>query len=426
MKKVYLEVYGCSSNQGDYEIALGLLKKANYKITNEKESDINIIFTCSVKIPTINKILHRIKEFTKTKKPLIVAGCLPLTRKKLIEKINKNASLVSPDNVDKIVKVVKKALNGKRVELLSERKKPKINLPRCRKNSLVGIVHIGRGCLSNCSYCNEPYKGKLFSYPIEEIVKEVKNALEDGCKEIWLTSLDTGCYGFDINTNLNELLEKICRIEKKFFVRIGMMNPKYLKIIGKGLMKVIENEKIFKFLHLPLQSGSNKVLKIMNRGYRVEDFVRYVKKIRKKFPYLTLSTDLIVGHPGENEKDFKKSLKVVKEIEADIVNISKFGMHPKTLAAKMEKISDEEIKRRSRILSQLVKEVSLKRNKKWIGWKGEALIDEVGKNNTLVARNFAYKPIVLRANKKFFGNFVEVEIKNVKETYLIGKIVTNL
>ena len=423
MKKVYVEVYGCSSNQGDYEIALGLLKKANYEIVNEKDSDINIIFTCSVKTPTINKILYRIKELTKTRKPLVIAGCLPLTRKRLIEKINKNASLISPDNVDGIVKVVKETLNEKKVELLDEKRKPKVNLPRCRKNPLIGIVHIGRGCLSNCSYCNEPYRGKLFSYSIKEIVKEVKNALNDGCKEIWLTSLDTGCYGFDINTNLNELLEKICKLKKKFFVRIGMMNPKYLEIIGKDLMKIVENEKIFKFLHLPLQSGSNKMLKIMNRGYKVENFVRYVKKIRKKFPFLTLSTDLIVGHPGEEDKDFKKSLKIIKEIEADIVNVSKFGAHPSTLAVKMEKISNEVIKRRSKILSEIVKKVSLKRNKKWIGWEGEALIDEIGKNNTLVARNFAYKPIVLKADKKLFGKFVKVKIKNAMETYLIGEIL---
>ena len=423
MKKVYAEVYGCSSNQADYEIALGLLKKANYEIVGEKEADINLIFTCSVKTPTINKILYRIKELTKTRKPLVIAGCLPLTRKRLIEKINKNASLISPDNVDEIVRVVKESLNGRKVELLDEKKKPKVNLPRCRKNPLIGIVQIGRGCLSNCSYCNEPYRGKLFSYPINEIVKEVKNALNEGCKEIWLTSLDTGCYGFDIDTNLNELLEAICKIDKKFFVRIGMMNPKYLKIIGKGLMELMENEKIFKFLHLPLQSGSNKVLKLMNRGYRVENFVRWVKKFRKKFPFLTLSTDLIVGHPGEEDKDFKKSLKIIEEIEADIVNVSKFGAHPNTLAVKMEKIANEIIKRRSKILSEEVKKVSLERNKKWIGWGGEALIDEIGKNNTLVARNFAYKPIVLKADKKLFGKFVKVKIKNARKTYLIGEIV---
>lgn len=421
MKKIYLEVYGCSSNKADYEIALGLLSGSFQIVKNEKNSDLNIIFTCSVKIPTVNKILYRIRKLTELGKPLVVGGCLPLTRKKEIERINPKASLISPDNIFEISKVVNYASKGKKIELIGERKEPKFNLPRCRINPIIGIVQIGRGCLSNCSFCVEPYKGKLFSYPINCILKEIENTLKNGCREIWLTSLDTGCYGFDMNTSLVELLERVCEIDEKFFVRVGMMNPKYLRIIGKDLLKIFENEKIFKFLHLPLQSGSNRILKLMNRDYKVEEFVKWVKKFRKKFPLLTLATDLIVGFPGEREKDFKKSLKVIERIEADIVNVSKFGVHPGTLAEKMEKVPGDIVKERSKLASELVKEISLKRNEKWKNWEGEILIDEIGKRSTFVGRNFAYKPIVVEG-ENIFGKFVRVRILNFKQTYLIGKL----
>lgn len=424
MAKVYLEFYGCSSNKADYEIAAGLLKESGFAISSAPEnSDISIIFTCSVKIPTVNKILYRIEELTKLDKSLVIAGCLPLTRRRFIEKINPNASLVSPDNVEKIVEVVEKTLEGRRVVFLQEYKKPKTGLPRCRANEIIGIVQIARGCLSDCSFCGEPYKGKLFSYPIEDAVSEVKAALEGGCKEIWLTSLDNSCYGLDIGTNICELLDKISEIEGKFFVRVGMMNPQHFKKIGvNNLINSIGSQKFFKFLHLPLQSGSNKILRLMNRDYSSAEFLGIVKKIRRRYPFLSLATDVIVGHPGEGEKDFEKTLKVLEKVEPDVVNISKFAAHPGTRAEKMEKVPADVIKQRSKIASELVKEISLKRNEKWMGWEGEVLIDEIGKWDTMVGRNFAYKPIVVK-EKNIFGKFIKVRVVDFKTTYLVGEII---
>jgi MiaB-like tRNA modifying enzyme len=424
MAKVYLEFYGCSSNKADYEIATGLLKESGFTISSTPEnSDILVIFTCSVKIPTVNKILYRIKKLTELNKPILIAGCLPLTRRKIIEKINPNASLVSPDNVEKIAEVVKETLNGNKIALLREYKKPKSGLPRCRVNKIIGIAQIARGCLSNCSFCGEPYKGNLFSYPIENIVNEVGTALEDGCKEIWLTSLDNSCYGFDIGTNICELLNEISKIEGKFFVRIGMMNPQHFKKIGvNNLINSIKDEKFFKFLHLPLQSGSNKVLRLMNRDYDSTDFINLVEKIRREYPFLNLATDIIVGHPGEDEKDFEKTLRMLEKVEPDVVNVSKFAAHPGTQAEKMEKIPGNVIKHRSKIASELVKKISLKRNEKWVGWEGEVLIDEIGKGNTLVGRNFAYKPIVVK-EKSILGKFVEVKVVDFEATHLIGEVI---
>jgi MiaB-like tRNA modifying enzyme len=422
MAKVYLSVYGCSANLADFEIASGLLKEAGFEIVKSaEEADLNIIFTCVVKQQTFNKMVHKIKELTRLKKPLIVAGCLARTDFRLVEKINPKASILSPDNTPRIVEVANSALQGKKLVLVEDSKTIKLNLPRCRKNPLIGVIQIARGCTSNCSYCYEPYRSKLFSYPIEEIVKEVKKAVSEGCKEIWLTSLDNGCYGFDFGSNLAKLLEEICKIEGKFFVRVGMMNPLHVKKILDDLIKAYENEKIFKFLHLPLQSGSNRILGLMKRGYSSEDFLEIVERFRKAFPEMSLSTDIIVGFPSETEEDFELTLKLIKKVRPSVVNISKFGARPGTEAKKMKQLDAKKINERSFLLSKIVKEISLKENEKWIGWKGEVLVDEVGKRNSFVGRNFAYKPIVLKAEEKILGNFVEVEVKDARENFLVGE-----
>jgi len=422
MAKIYREVFGCSANVADYEIASGLLKKAGFEFTDcPKDSDLNIIFTCTVKVPTIQRMVFRIKELTKSSKPLIIAGCLPKANKKLVEKINSEACLLAPDQVEKIVDVARAALEIKKLAFLGDLKKPKLDLPRCRKNPIIGITQIGRGCLSNCSFCTEPYKGKLFSYPSDSIIKDVRKALEKGCKEIWLTSLDDGCYGFDLGTNLAELLNKISGLNEKFFVRVGMANPSHIKKILDELIQAYQNKKIFKFLHLPVQSGSNRILELMKRGYMIKDFLEIVKKFREKIPELTLATDIIIGFPSETEEDFRKTIELIDKIKPDVVNLSKFGAMPRTEAAKMRQLDVKNISERSIFLANLIKEITLEKNKKWVGWEGEILIDEKGKADTWIGRNFAYKPIVIQSPENLFGKFCEVKISDATTNFLTSK-----
>ena len=422
MFKIFALVFGCPSNIADYEIALGLLKGAGFGIAkSQEEADLNIIFTCVVKEQTFQKMIFKIKEFTKIKKPLIVAGCMAKNDSKLIERINPNASIITPDNIEKIVDAVNIAMKGKKVLFIEDSNKPKLNLPRCRKNPFIGIVQISKGCLSNCSYCYEPYRGKFFSYPLSEIVEEVKSAIESGCKEVWITSLDNGCYGFDIGLDLADLLNEVCKINEKFFVRVGMMNPLHIKKFLNKLIEAYQNEKIFKFIHIPVQSGSNKILKLMRRGYKARDFIQIVKKFRKKIPLITISTDIIVGFPYESERDFKSTIQLIEKTKPDMVNISKFGARFGTEAAKMEQLNRKVVNERSSFLTNLVRKISLENNEKWVGWEGEIFVDEIGKNNSLVGRNFAYKPVVIKANN-LLGKFVNVEIFDVSSSCLFGKI----
>jgi len=420
MKKVFSEQYGCSSSLSDYEIMLGLLKKNGFKIVNNpKDSDLNIIVTCSVKVPTTQRMIYRIKELTDLKKHLIVAGCMTKTERQVIEKINPRASLISPDCIEKIIEVADYVMKGKKIVAVDDLNKPKLNLPRCRKNSVIGVVQIARGCVSNCAFCIEPYKGKLFSYPIKNIVDDVKLSLEEGCKEIWLTSLDCGCYGFDNSTNLPELLNSVSNIPGKFFVRVGMSNPLHVKKILNELIESYKNEKMFKFLHLPIQSFSDNVLKLMKRNYDTETVKEIIEKFYREIPQLTFSTDIIVGFPDEDENDFEMSYKFIEKYKPDIVNISKFGAHK---SLKLKQLPENIVEKRSKKLFELVKRISLEKNQKWIGCEGEIIVDERGRDNKLVGRNFAYKPVVIENKRNIFGKFVKVKIIEAKTNYLVGKI----
>ena len=357
MAKIFGSVYGCPSNIADCEMALGLLKEAGFEtIGSSEEADLNLIFTCIVKTPTEQRIITLIKKLTDTRKPLVVAGCMTKTSQRAIEKINPDASLVGPDSIEHIVDVVRAALSGKKVIFVNDERKIKPGLPRVRKKENVGIVPISIGCLSNCSYCAVKLaRGKLKSYPIENIVQDVERLLSDGCKEIWLTSQDNGCYGVDIRTTLTELLKAVCWIDGDFKIRVGMMNPTHIKTFLDELIAAYKNEKVMKFLHIPAQSGSDKVLRAMKRGYAVADFEKTAMRFKKEIPDLFLSTDIIVGFPDESEEDFQATVELLKRTKPDKVNISKFGVRPGTDAAKMRQLDVETVNHRSKVLHNLMK-----------------------------------------------------------------------
>lgn len=354
--RIHASVYGCPSNIADYEIALGLLKEAGFEIVDSpQKADLNIIFTCIVKTPTEHRMIREIQRLTKTGKPLIVAGCMPKTSQIVIEKINPGASLVGPDSIEHIVDVARAAFECKKVIFTGDERKPKLGLLRMRKRNGVGIVPISIGCLSNCSYCIVKFaRGRLKSYTIDKIVEEVQDSVSAGCKEIWLSSQDNGCYGLDIGTNLSVLLKEVCAIPSDFKIRVGMMNPMHIKNFLDDLIEAYTNEKIMKFLHLPVQSGSDRILRLMKRGHTAEGFENIVEQFRKEIPDLFLSTDIIVGFPTETEEDFQKTVELLKRVKPNKVNISKFGVRYRTEAAEMEQLDIKTINERSRELYGII------------------------------------------------------------------------
>ncbi|HLE07583.1 MAG TPA: tRNA (N(6)-L-threonylcarbamoyladenosine(37)-C(2))-methylthiotransferase [archaeon] len=424
-QKIFLETYGCSANQAESEAMAGLLAKENFQIVkNENEADTILLNTCYVKHVTEQKILHRLRKLNGSKK-IIVAGCMAQPGKEKILKASPNASLLSTHNIDKVVEIAQKTFSGGRVEFLEKSELEKPLLPKIRFNPIVNIVQILDGCNSRCTFCaTKLAKGNTKSFSQGAIVKDVKNSLKQGCREVWLTSQDNAVYGSDRSAfSLPELLKNVCSIQGNFRVRNGMANPDGILKILPQLIKAYKSEKIYKFLHLPIQSGNDRVLARMNRHYTVSQFQKIVSAFRKEFPQITIWTDIIVGFPEETEKQFEDTLKVLEKIKFDYVNISAYGHRGGTAAAKMKKVPTEIVKDRTRAATELCDRISAEKNKAWIRWSGEILVSEKGKSaGQFIGRNFAYRPVLIEIEKNLLGEFVDAKISGVENKHLVGKV----
>ena len=420
MAKIFVEAYGCSASFSDSEMISGLILNGGHTLVgNSSESDLNIIVTCSVKDATANKMIHRIKSLKS--KPLVVAGCLPKAEQSTVEKFSKNASMLGPNSIGKTLQIIDTTLRGTKQILLEDSDISKVGLPKVRLNPVVGIVEIASGCMSECTFCQTKLsKGDLQSYRIGDIVRQIETEIHDGCKEIWLTSTDNGCYGFDIGTDLPTLIQTVADIPHEFKIRVGMMNPMYMIRIKEKLIESFENDKVYKFLHIPVQSGSNKVLNDMKRGHTAETFKDIVRRTKEKFLDFTISTDIIVGFPSETKEDFEKTIDMLKETRPDIVNLSKYSARPGTEASEMVQIDSSEMKKRSKTIFDLINKISLENNQKWIGWQGEVLFDEKTEEG-IKGRNFAYKSIFVN-EKVEIGQKDIVEITGITKHSLLGKI----
>jgi MiaB-like tRNA modifying enzyme len=422
MAKIFVEAYGCSASFADSEMISGLILNGGHTLAdNSSESDLNIIVTCSVKDATANKMIHRIKSLNS--KPLVVAGCFPKAEKSTVEKFAENASLLGPNSLGKTLQIIDSTLNGRKQISLEDSDLSKVGLPKVRLNPVVGIVEIASGCMSECTFCQTKLsKGDLSSYRLGDIVRQVQTEIKEGCKEVWLTSTDNGCYGFDIGTDLPSLVNAVVEIPDDFMIRVGMMNPMYMPRIKEALIESFNNDKVFKFLHIPVQSGSDKVLHDMKRGHTVNTFREIVKRAKERFGNFTISTDVIVGFPSETEEDFQKTVNLLGETKPDVVNLSKYSARPGTEAAEWKQIDVAEVKKRSKIIFEQISKISMENNKKWIGWTGKVLFDEKI-DEGIKGRNFAYKPVFVR-NAVDIGQSHIVEITDVTVNSLLGKIVS--
>jgi threonylcarbamoyladenosine tRNA methylthiotransferase CDKAL1 len=431
-KKVWVEAFGCSANIADAEIIKGILYSNGYDLTSSrKNSDINILVTCAVKDATEHKMISRIKKYSK-EKPLVVAGCLPKTSKKLVESFSPDSSLLGPQSLDKTLDVVDASLSGKKVVALENSMATKVNLPRIRLNPVVSIIEISSGCLSECSFCQTKLaKGTLKSYRIGEVVRQMEADVVADCKEFWLTSTDNGCYGLDLKTDLVELLEICSKVEGEFKIRVGMMNPMYIpKFLDRLISIYRNNEKIFKFLHIPVQSGSERILRKMKRGHTTKIFLDVVKEFRKKIPEMTIATDIITGFPSETESDFEQTLSLIEETQADVVNSSRYSARPGTVASKYPKLDMNIIKDRSVRLHEVIKKTTLRRNRNWYGWKGKILIDELLDDDKIQGRNYAYRPVIIDSkglkkldSKRSLGDYLSVKVVEISNYSLLGELI---
>ncbi len=405
--RVWIEAYGCSANMADSQAIAGALSANGFEIANLNEDhDLNVIVTCSVKDTTEHKMMSRIKALSMSGKPLIIAGCLAKTETDKLQRQFSGASFLGPRSLTKTVSCAKAAIMGiQSIELEDVDGQEKLNIPRMRINPVVSIIQIAIGCLSECSFCQTKLaKGQITSYRIGDIMHAIKEDTREGCQEIWLSSTDNGCYGFDIGTDIIELLRKCSLLPEDFRIRIGMMNPMYLGFLKDRLIQLLEeSNKIYRFLHIPVQSGSERILRSMKRGHTAKMYKDIVKSFRDRFCDVTIGTDIIVGFPGESEEDFEDTLDLITYSKPDIVNCSRYAARPGTSATLLEGRLDTKIaKDRSSRIHELAKKVSRERNMKWVGWEGSIIIDEVSRD-FFQGRNYAYKPIFIRKGESDIG-----------------------
>ncbi len=424
---VFIRNFGCSSNTSDGEVMAGCLAKAGYPIADiEAEADVLIFNTCAVKGPTENRIINAIKQAPKNKK-IVITGCLPkISFERLMQEARFDA-VVGPAVGKQIVDVVARVLAGEKVvDISAVQQLPSLHLPHKPSSPVVSIVPINFGCLGSCSYCCVVHaRGHLRSYGVSEVSCRVQEDLALGAKEFWVTSQDTACYGRDIKTNLAQLLTRLTALPGFFQIRVGMMTPNMVVDMQGQLIEAFGSSKVFKFLHLPVQSGDDGVLRGMRRFYTAGEFLQIAGAFRAAYKDLTLATDVIVGFPGETEEAFENTLELMRQVKPDVTNVSKFFARPKTPAWDMREglVGKEETKRRSGVAADLARQLSAERNLRWVGWRGEVLIDERGKvEGTWVGRNFAYKPVAVESGEDLLGKTVRVEVLEACGTYLRGKI----
>ncbi|MEM0001528.1 MAG: tRNA (N(6)-L-threonylcarbamoyladenosine(37)-C(2))-methylthiotransferase [Desulfurococcaceae archaeon] len=415
--KVYIETYGCALNKSDEALMKTKLEERGHRVVNSiDEADVIILNTCVVRLDTEYRMLHRIKELRnyceRTGRRLIIAGCMSKTHPYTISLIAPEASLISPQNADKVYLAVE---NSNRVLLLEGRRtRDAIGLTT---GSSVVPIPIQEGCLSNCSFCITKHaRRELVSHSIEAIVNIVKKAVREGAVEIELTGMDLGAYGVDLyrRRSLPALLERITKdVEGNYMLRVGMINPEHMVEIMDDLVNIIKNSRrIYKFLHIPLQSGSNKLLKLMNRKYTVDDYREIVREIKKHIPDVSIATDIIIGHPGEDEEDFEETLKIIRELEFERVHLAGYSIRPLTLSASMPQINTAAKKERLKKALDVIIEVGLKVRKKYLNRIVNGFVTE--RTNTWIARLDNYIPIVIKNNIGLnYGEWVNIHVDEI-------------
>ena len=421
-RRIYLETHGCTMNRADSEAMLRILKESGFERTNfPEEADLIVLNTCNVKQPTEQRMLSRARALSLLNKPLIITGCMAATQPALLRRYAD--ALIGPKSIGVIADVAKEVLKGKRgKEVFEDLSLNKAEIGRVPLSKVSAVIPVAEGCLGQCTYCITRFaRGRLRSYPPDSILRAMRSRINEGFKEIYLTAQDIGVYGWDIGTNIAKLLVGIRGIEGKFRVRVGMMNPRGVKTMVDELLESFSDVRIYKFFHIPVQSGSDRVLKLMKRGYGVKDFLEIVRCIRGKYLISTIATDIIIGFPGETEGDFEQTLSLIREVKPEVVNISKFGPRPGTEAAEMKKLPTRIIKERSRIVSELCAEMKLKRNEQLVGKEFEVLVTEKYKEKAQGRTDF-YRPVLLE-QKVELGSFYRVEIVDARSNYLIGRVI---
>ncbi len=421
-KTYYIATFGCALNKADSLIIDYLLQNHGMKkVESPSVADVVIVNTCTVKGATERKIIHYLDRLQQNAKRFVIAGCMAYNRS-FLERRYGQVKIYSPSEVTKVLEIVKE----KAKVSVSE----KYELPIVSSERIVQIP-ANDGCTSKCTFCaTKLARPVLRSYNIERIIQNVRNAVFSGAFEVQLTSQDLGAYGLDRGTDLIKLLESLSGIAGSYMIRLGMMNPVHLKRFYTELPQFLNRSDLpmggpssrapfYRFLHIPIQSGSDRVLRHMQRGNTAEEFIEMINYLRKNIEDMAVSTDVIVAYPIEDETDFELTRELLKKVMPEVVNVSRYSPMKGTVAASLRQIDSRTAAVRSREMSELVREIARDARKKYLKKRVKVFVTE--KNKTLTGRMLNYLQVALPEIKMDkLGRVIDVKIDGLQGSTLIG------
>ncbi len=436
MKNVYIDTLGCQMNKYDSERILGMLSHFDYIETdNEYDADLLIVNTCAIRQLSADKAYSRLGNWGRIKKErkaqgkstkIVIAGCVAqLEGENLLKKFPYLDLVMGPQNIYKLPDLLKK-IEQQRLCSIEDYPLQEKDYDIKRAKTVNAWLSIMEGCNNFCSYCVVPYtRGRERSREINSILKEAKEIISKGYKEITLLGQNVDSYGKNLENkpNFATLLKELDKLEGNFRIRFTSSYP--TDITDEVIETVKNASKICECFHIPMQSGNNRVLKAMNRRYNVEQYKEIVEKIRNNIKDVTITSDFIAGFPGETEEEFMDTIKAIDELQLDYSNTAAYSPRPITKAGKMTDlfIDEKTKKKRLSILNEKVKSAHLKSNEKYIGKTMEVLIDGI-KDGIFQGRTRNNKVVHLTDNKKYeIGEFVNVEIERVSTWCCFGKSI---
>ncbi len=433
MNKTYhIITIGCQMNLVDSERLAAFLDEKGFKLHQDiMKANIAIINTCGVRQSAEDRVYGLVNQIKKRNRKaiIVVTGCLSRRKdvqRRLAERVDIFMPINEMPNLPKLLagRELKPKLSLDEVRLLQGEKYLTI-LPK-HQSSFSAFVPIGNGCNNFCSYCVVPYaRGREVYRPAKDVIKEVKALVKKGYKEITLIAQNVNSYN-DKSYDFPKLLKEVVQIPGKFWIRFSSSHPKDM---SADLIKTIgSSDKVCSHLHLAVQSGDDGILKAMNRKYTAKHYLNLIKKVMKAKPGIAITTDVIVGFPGETKKQFNNTVKLFKEIDFDLAYISQYSPRPQTASYNMEdNVSKEEKKRREKVLDEILRKTALKNSQKYLNKTIEVLVEGINKRGKYYGKTSSYKSVQIdpkqKALKKTIGQFVKVEIKKAQDFGLEGVLV---
>ena len=435
-KKVFIKTFGCQMNVYDSNRILDSVKKIGFTQTEKlNESDCFILNTCHIRDKAKEKVYHEIgrlkKNFKNKKKPfVIVAGCVAQAENK--EMLNREPFIdlvIGPQAYHKINTTIKNFLENKKRDEITDfeaiTKFEYLSKIKNEKSKVSSFLTIQEGCDKFCHFCVVPYtRGPEYSRPIQQIVSEAEDLVHAGAKEIILLGQNVNAYSFKNKNKEYRLSDIIMELEKITEISRIRYTTSHPKDMTEDLIECYsKSKKLMPFVHLPIQSGSNRILKLMNRKHKVEDYILTYERLKKINQNIEFSSDFIIGYPGETHQDFEETCELIKKIQFINSYSFIFSPRPGTTASNLKEIDPIISKERLKIIQKILFDYQKKKNKSYENKTLNVLVEnKIDGQNELFGRNEYMTSVIFKGNKNLIGKIVPVNIKNSNQNNLFGDI----